>query len=91
MEQMIQYINDAIKDLDVFVEVRGDGGNIIVANKLKHLSRGKNIATYWTSSVSVAVIVLGLLPRKTFYSVEQMKLDQVAEKIRAKYSEMVAK
>lgn len=88
---MIQYIKDTIKDLDVFVEVRGDKGNIIVANKLKHLKIGKNIATYWPSSGSVAVIILDKLSRTTYHSVEEMKKDQVAEKIRAKYSEMIGK
>ena len=75
--------------MDVFVEKRGDGGYIVVANKLRHLSKGKNIVTYWPTSYSVAVIILGLLPRKTFHSVEEMKQYQVAEKIRTKYNQMV--
>jgi hypothetical protein len=89
MEDMVQFIEEAIKDLDVFVEKRGDGGYIVVADKLRHLSKGKNIVTYWTTSCSVAVIILGLLPRKTFHSVDEMKEYKVAEKIRIKYHEMV--
>ena len=89
MEEMLEYIKDIIKDLDVLVEKRNDGGYIAVANKLKHLSKGKNVFTYWPTSSSVAVIILGLLPRKTYHSIEEMEKDQVAAKIRAKYSEMV--
>jgi len=56
-----------VVDIDVSTEIRGDGGSIAVANKLRHLSKGKNVFTYWTRSCSVAVIILGLLDKKTFY------------------------
>ena len=89
MEHMQEYLKDVVKDLDVFIEKRGDGGYIAVANKFKHLTKGKNVFTYWQTAYSIAVIVLGLLPRKIYYSVEEMEKDKVAEKIRSKYNEMV--
>lgn len=90
VDQMLKYILGAIEPLDVSIEKRNDGGYIIVANKLKHLSRGKNVATYWPTSSSVALIVLGLIPnRTTFYSVNDMKNRHVAEKIVEKYNLMM--
>jgi len=89
-EFMMEYIQNAIKDLDVFIEKRNDRGYIAVANKLKHLKKGKNIFTYWPTSSSVAVIILGLIPkRKTYYSVQEMVKDQAAEKIMLKYNQMI--
>lgn len=88
--QMIAYINDAIKDLDVFTEKRKDGGNIIVANALSHKTNGKNVATYWVTSKSVSVIILSKKMEKTlFQSVEEMEEKKVAEKINIMYHEMV--
>lgn len=88
---MLEYIQDAMKDLDVFIEKRNDGGYIAVANKLKHLEKGKNVVTYWPTSSSIAVIILGLIPkRKTYHSVDEMEKDQVAEKIKLKCNHMVS-
>lgn len=86
---MMDYLNEIIKEMDIVVEKRGDGGYIAVANQLKHLKVGKNVFTYWPRSASVAIIILGLLPRKTYHDVEEMKKDQVASKIKSKYNEMV--
>ncbi len=91
VEQILKYIKDSIKDLDVVVKKRNAGGYIVVANELRHLSQGKNIFTYWPTSSSVAIIILKLLPRKTYYSIEEMEKDQVATKIREKYRQMVGK
>ncbi len=89
-EPMLEYIYSAIKDLDVSIERRNDGGYIAVANKLRHLKRGKNVFTYWPTSSSVAVIILGIIPkRKTYNSVQEMEKDQVAEKIKLKYTQIV--
>jgi hypothetical protein len=82
VEQMLEYIKNSIKDLDVFIEKRGDGGYIAVVSKLKHLKRGKNVFTYWPTSSSVAVIILGLLPRKTYYSIQEMEEDKLVTKIK---------
>ena len=89
VEQMLEYIKNSIKDLDVFIEKRGDGGYIAVVSKLKHLKRGKNVFTYWPTSSSVAVIILGLLPRKTYYSIQEMEEDKLVTKIKLKYKQMV--
>lgn len=89
VNEMLEYLEDSIKDLDVFVEKRGDGGYIAVANKLSHKKTGKNIFTYWPTSSSVAVIILRILPRKPYHSVQEMKDDQLADKIKRKYMEMV--
>ena len=91
-DQMIRYILDAVEQLDVVIEKRNDGGYIVVANKLKHLSRGKNIVTYWPTASSVALIILGLIPnRTTFYTVNDMKNMNVAERIVEKYNLMTNK
>lgn len=89
ISQMIAYINAAIKDLDVFTEERDGGGYIIVANALRHKTNGKNVATYWVTSKSVSVIILRKMEKTPFYSVEEMKEQKVAEKINAKYREML--
>lgn len=89
VDDMLEYINAVVQELDVTIKKRGDGGYIAVANRLIYLSKGKNIFTYWTTSVSISVIVLGLLPRKTFHSVEEMKNSKVSEKIRSKYNQTV--
>lgn len=89
MEQMLEYIEEASKDLDISIEKRSDGGFIAVANEMNHLAKGRNVFTYWTTSYSVAVIILRLLPRTTYHCVEDMEKDQVAAKIRAKYNEIV--
>jgi hypothetical protein len=89
VKEMLEYIDNVVKELDVTIEKRNDGGYIAVANSLSHLSKRRNVFTYWPTSVSVRLIILGLLPLKTFYSVEEMRNDKVAEKIRSKYNEMV--
>lgn len=89
MEEMLEYINNIIKELDVFVEERGDGGYAVVANKLKHLSKYKNIFTYWSTLSSVSIIILGKLDKTPYHSVKEMENDQVATKIRKKYGELV--
>lgn len=78
---MVEFVKNAIKDLDVSIEKRNDGAYIVVADKFKHLARGKNVLTYWPTSKSVAVIILGLLPKKTYHSVREMEQDRVAEKL----------
>lgn len=94
MEQMIKYIQDIIKDLDVFTEKRDSGGYIVVPYKLSHLSTRKNVFTYWprprASTVGLIILGQGYLPKnKTFHSVEEMEKSRVAEKILSKYIEMV--
>lgn len=89
MKELVNYLQDAMRGLDIFVETRGDGARIAVANKLRHRAKGKNVFTYWPTQSSVAVIILGLLPRKTYHSVEELIRDKVAEKIKSKYSDMV--
>lgn len=91
VDQMILYILDAIEPLDVFIEKRNDGGYIVVAEQLKHLSKGKNIVTYWPTGSSVRLIILGSIPRTTFYTVNDMKNMKVAEKIVEKYNLMTNK
>jgi len=89
MSLMEEYLHKAISDMDVTIEKRNDGGYIVVANKLKHLPKGKNVFTYWPRMNSIAVIILGLLPNKTYYSVDEMEREQVAAKIKSKYTQLI--
>lgn len=89
---MLLYIQDVIKDLDVFTEKRGDEANIVVPNKLRHLTTRKNVFTYWPGKSSIGLIILGtgyLPKRKSFHSVEEMENFHLAEMIVSKYNEMV--
>lgn len=90
IEEMVGYIKDSVKDLDVFIEKRNDGGYIIVANELRHKKSGKNVGTYWVNGNSVAVIIMSDIPRTTFYRLTDMKDIGLAQKIRAKYSAMLS-
>jgi len=89
VEEMAEYIKETVKNLDVFIEKRGDGGCIVVAKVLSHKKRGKNVVTYWMTSNSISVIILQVLERTTFYSLNDMKNAEIAEKIEAKYNQMV--
>lgn len=89
INDMVEYINNSVKDLDITIEKRNDGGYIIVANKLRYRKSGKNVATYWVTSSSVSVIILGVIPRTTFYILDEMERAEIAQKIRMKYYDMV--
>lgn len=66
MEVMMNYIKEAIKELDVFTEERGDGAIIVVPNKLRHRKTNKNVFTYWPGVSSMGLIILGkgYLPKR---------------------------
>lgn len=93
MEQMLNYIQEATKYLDVLTQKRNDGGYIVVPYKLTHLTYRKNVFTYWPGKSSISLIILGpgyLPKRKPFRTVDEMKNYHIAEMIVSKYNEIMA-
>ena len=86
---MINYLEEAVKDLNVIFETRGDNAHIAVIEKYKYRKRDKNVFTYWPHESSIELIILRKVPRTTYHSIEEMKKDKVAERISDKYNEMI--
>ena len=84
---MIEYLTNSTKEMNLKFIKRADGA--IIAELKNPITRVKNVFTYWETSISISVRVIGLIdPRKTYYSVQQMEHDELLNKIKAKYNEI---
>ena len=87
ISQMIEYLTNSTKEMNLKFIKRADGA--IIAELKNPITRVKNVFTYWETSISISVRVIGLIdPRKTYYSVQQMEHDELLNKIKAKYNEI---
>lgn len=83
-----KYIREIALELDVTLKKRGDNGTIVEANELTHLKRGKNVFTFWENKNSISIIILGELPRTTFYSIDELINIDIKGLIHKKYISM---